>query len=63
MIDTIGVADGYGFLVEIRDGNVILHPALHDGSSAPMPSIGLQAHCSVMDEKAKAFAQRFMMGD
>jgi hypothetical protein len=56
----IGVADGYGFLVEIRDGNVSLHPALYDGSSGPMPSIDLQAHCSVMDEKMKAFAQRFI---
>lgn len=56
----IGVADGYGFLVEVADGNVNLHPALYDGSSGPMPSIDLQAHCSVMDEKMKAFAQRFM---
>ena len=56
----IGVADGYGFLVEVRDGNVNLHPALYDGSSGPIPSIDLQAHCSVMDEKMKAFAQRFI---
>ena len=56
----IGVADGYGFLVEVRDGNVNLHPALYDGSSGPMPSIDLQAHCSVMDEKMEAFAQRFV---
>ncbi len=56
----IGVADGYGFLVEVRDGTVNLHAALYDGSSGPMPSIALQAHCSVMDEKMKAFAQRFI---
>lgn len=55
----IGVADGYGFLVEIRDGQVHLHPALYDGSSGPFPSLDLQAHCSVMDEKMQAFAQRF----
>ena len=56
----IGVADGYGFLVEVRDGQVHLHPALYDGSSGPMPSIDLQAHCSVLDEKMKAFARRFI---
>ena len=56
----IGVADGYGFLVEVRDGTVSLHPALYDGSSGPTPSIDLQAHCSVMDEKMKAFAQPFI---
>ena len=56
----IDVADGYGFLVEIRNGIVNLHPALYDGSSGPIPSLDLQAHCSVMDEKMKAFAQRFI---
>lgn len=56
----IGIAAGYGFLVEIRDGNVNLHPALYDGYSGPLPSINLQAHCSVLDEKMKAFAQRFI---
>ena len=56
----IGVADGYGFLVEVRDGNVHLHPALYDGSSGPVPSLDLQALCSVLDEKMQAFAQRFV---
>lgn len=53
----IGVADGYGFLVEIRDGVVSLHPALYDGSSGPFPSLDLQAHCAVLDEKMKRFAE------
>ena len=52
----IGVADGYGFLVEVRDGQVNLYPALYDGTSRSEPSLDLQAHCSVMDEKMKAFA-------
>ena len=56
----IDVADGYGFLVEIRNGIVSLHPALYDGSSGPLPSLDLQTHCSVMDEKMKAFAHRFI---
>ena len=59
----IGVADGYGFLVEVRDGQVNLHPALYDGSSGPMPSIDLQARCSVMDAKIEGFAQRFVTGE
>ena len=54
----IGVADGYGFLVEVRDGMVSLHPALYDGSSELEPSLDLQAQCSVMDEKMRAFAER-----
>lgn len=53
----IGVADGYGFLVEIRDDVVSLHPALYDGSSGPIPSLDLQAHCSVLEEKMKRFAE------
>ncbi len=56
----IGVADGYGFLVEVRDGQVHLHPALYDGSSGPFPRLDLQSHCSVLDEKMKAFARRFI---
>lgn len=53
----IGVADGYGFLVEVRDDIVNLHPALYGGSSGPIPSVDLQAHCSVLDDKMKRFAE------
>ena len=49
----IGVADGYGFLVKVSTGNVNLHPSLYDGSSGRMPSINLQAHCSMMNEELK----------
>ena len=56
----IDVADGYGFLVEVRSGIVTLHPAFYDGSSGPIPSLELQAHCNVMDAKMTAFARRFI---
>ena len=56
----IGVADGYGVLVEVSEGNVNLHPALYDGSTLTTPSMDLQAHCSVMDDKIIAFARRFI---
>ena len=56
----IGVADGYGFLVEVHDGKISLHPALYDGSSGPFPRIDLQGHCSVLDNCLINFARRFM---
>lgn len=56
----IGVADGYGFLVEIHDGQISLHPALYDGSSGPVPRIHLQGQCSVMDDCMAKFASRFV---
>lgn len=56
----IGVADGYGFLVEVHDGQISLHPALYDGSSGPFPTIDLQGHCSVLDGCMENFAQQFV---
>jgi hypothetical protein len=58
----IGVADGYGFLVEVHDGQVSLHPALYDGSSGPFPTVALQGQCSVLDECMTDFAKRFVRG-
>jgi hypothetical protein len=56
----IGVADGYGFLVEVHDGQISLHPALYDGSSGPFPTVDLQGRCSVLDECMEKFARRFV---
>ena len=56
----IGVADAYGFLVEVRDGQVHFHPAFYDGSSNMRPKIDLQAHCSVLDDKMETFVRRFV---
>jgi hypothetical protein len=55
----IGVADGYGFLVEVRDGQVNLHPALYNGSG-PMPSIDHQAHCSGSPEPGGPSIRRLL---
>jgi len=59
----IGVADGYGFLLEIRDSIVNVYPALYDGSSGPFPTLDLQSHCSVLDEKMKRFAESCVHSD
>jgi hypothetical protein len=59
----IGVADGYGFLVEIHEGQISLHPALYDGSSGPFPTLDLQAHCSVLDERMEKFAHKWILPD
>jgi hypothetical protein len=56
----IGVADAYGFLVEVHDGQVSLHPALYDGTSDPFPTIDLQGHCGVLDECMERHARRFV---
>ena len=56
----IGVADGYGYLVEVDDLSVSLHPALYDGSSGPYPRIDLQGTCSVLEKPMKQFVSRFM---
>jgi hypothetical protein len=56
----IGVADGYGFLVEVHDGQISLHPALYDGTSGPFPTIDLQGRCSVLDGCMAKFARRFV---
>ena len=56
----IGVADGYGYLIEVHDDKISLHPALYDGSSGPFPTLTLQGHCSVMDECMQHFAAQFI---
>jgi hypothetical protein len=57
----IGVADNYGFLVEVRDGKISLHPALYDGSGN-VPRLDLQGRCSVLDEAMERFARSFVSG-
>lgn len=57
----IGLEDGYGFLVELDDQIIHLHPALYDGSDAP-PSITLQGACCILEEPMMSFVQRFVRG-
>jgi hypothetical protein len=52
----IGVSDSYGFVLELDGENVLLHPALYDGTSGPIPRIYLQATCSCMEEPMRQFA-------
>ena len=56
----IGVADNYGYLVEVRDGTITFYPALNDGSSGPLPTVDVQHECGVFDEQMGAFLDRFV---
>jgi hypothetical protein len=56
----IGVSDNYGFLVEVEDYLISLHPALYDGTSGTVPTLDLQGRCSVLDDCMEDFARRFV---
>lgn len=57
----IGVADNYGFLLEVQDDEISLHPALYDGLSGTIPTLNLQGRCSVLDRPMEEFAQKFVL--
>ena len=46
----IGVAEAYGYLVEVRDGQITIRGALYDGSSWPAPTLEVVDECRVFDE-------------
>ncbi len=52
----IGISDAYGFLLEANDEQILLHPALYDGTSNFLPRINLQATCSCLEPAMRAFA-------
>lgn len=56
----INLEDGYGFLIEVEDGQISLHPALHDGSSRSTPQLTLQGTCSVMEAPMTEFVSKFV---
>jgi hypothetical protein len=56
----IGGSDLYGFLLEVHEDKLSLHPALYDGSSGPAPALDLQARCGVLDDRMAAFARQFV---
>ena len=58
----INLEDGYGFLVEVEDDKISLHPALYDGSSRSIPQLTLQGTCSVMEGPMREFVSKFMQG-
>ena len=55
----INLEDGYGFLVEVEDDKISLHPALYDGSSRSIPQLTLQGTCSVMEGPMMEFVDKF----
>lgn len=59
----VGSADQYGWVVEVSDGQVQLHPALYEGGSGPTPSLDLQGRCGVLDDCMEGFARRFLKDD
>ena len=56
----IGEADAYGFLVQVSGGDIIVHPALHDGSSGPAPTLNIEHRCGALDERMNAYLGRFV---
>jgi hypothetical protein len=57
----IGVADEYGFLVEVGGDRITLHPALYDGSSRTIPALDLQGRCgTVIEDMMERFGRRFV---
>ena len=58
----INLEDGYGFLVEVEDNKISLHPALYDGSSCSIPQLTLQGTCSVVEGPMMEFINTFIPG-
>ncbi|MCG3775235.1 MAG: hypothetical protein JW395_2066 [Nitrospira sp.] len=58
----INVEDGCGFLVEVEDDTLSLHPAPCDGSSRSIPQLTLQGTCSVLEEPMNKFLSKFTKG-
>ena len=50
----IGPEDSYGYLIEADEDTVGL------GSSGPVPTLGLQARCSIIEQAMKRFARPFI---
>ena len=58
----INLEDGYGFLIEVEDNIISLHPALYDGSSRSIPQLTLQGTCSVLEGPMMEFVNKFILG-
>jgi hypothetical protein len=59
----LGEADNYGFLVEVHDDQISLHPALYESVCSQFPRITLQGRCGVLDDCMTVFARRFVRED
>ena len=56
----IGVADSYGYLVEVRDRQITIRRALYDGSSGPVPTVEVVDGGGVFDERMGVYLERFV---
>ena len=58
----MGVADSIGYLVEIENGKIVIHSAIHCGGAcvAPPPSVDLLEDCEVFEEPMMEFLERFV---
>ena len=58
----IGIEDSVGFLVQVKDGYVIINSATHAGGACPgpAPSVDLYPDCGLMDEPMEKFIRGFI---
>jgi hypothetical protein len=56
----IGEADAYGYLVEVREGEIRIQGALYDAGSGPVPIVEVKDRCGLFDERMEAYVQRFI---
>ena len=54
------MADAYGYLLQVRDGQVTICATLYDGSSGPVATLRVVGAWGVFDERMGAYVQRFI---
>jgi len=60
----IGIEDSIGFLVQVKDGTVIINPAIHAGGTCAGPESGVDLcpDCNVLEEPMEKFIRSFIKG-
>jgi len=60
----IGLEDSIGFLVQIKEGEVIINSAVHAGGACtgPAPGVDLYPDCGVLEEPMEKFMRGFIDG-
>lgn len=58
----IGLEDSIGYLVQIKDANVIVNSAIHAGGgcTGPAPSLDLRPDCGALDKPMEKFIRGFI---
>jgi|GEM_PF-514550 len=61
----IGMEDSIGFLVQVKDGTVIINSAIHAGGACPgpPPSIDLSPDCGVLEKPMEKFIKDLVRSD